>query len=174
MMLADFKRAAALAAFYGVARHLPVSYAPGGSLWRWIRVRCAAGFCDSIHSTANVERGCYLGRGAGVRVGPHSGIGVNCRIHGPVSIGTGVMMGPDCVILGLTHGIELGAPMLEQPLERRPVSIGDGVWIGTRAIILPGVEIGRESIVGAGAIVSRSIGHRKVVVGAAVREFDRK
>ena len=168
------KRAVALLAFYGVARHMPASHAPGGSLFRMIRVWSAAGFCDSVHPSANIERGCYLGRGAGISVGARAGIGVNCRIHGPVRIGRDVMMGPDCVVLAMSHGIDLDVPMLEQPSKRFPVVIGDGVWIGTRAIILADVEIGAESIIGAGAIVSRSIEKRKVVVGAAVRVLDRK
>ncbi|MGE3273401.1 MAG: DapH/DapD/GlmU-related protein, partial [Chloroflexota bacterium] len=50
-----------------------------------------------------------------------------------------------------------------------PVTIEDRVWIGARAIILKGVTIGQDSVIGAGAIVTKSVPPRSVVVGPAAR-----
>ena len=53
-----------------------------------------------------------------------------------------------------------------------PVVIKKGAFVGTGAIILPGVTIGEEAIVGAGAVVSRDIVPRTIVVSAKLREFE--
>ena len=56
-----------------------------------------------------------------------------------------------------------------QELQVAPVVIEDRVWIGARAIILKGVQIGHDSVIGAGAIVTRSVPPYSVVVGPAAR-----
>ncbi len=53
--------------------------------------------------------------------------------------------------------------------ESRPVLIGDGVWIGTRALILPGVTIGAGAVVGAGSVVTTDIPERSVAAGNPAR-----
>jgi acetyltransferase-like isoleucine patch superfamily enzyme len=56
-----------------------------------------------------------------------------------------------------------------------PIRIGNNVWVGSRALILPGVEIGDHSVVAAGSVVTRSVPPRCVVAGnpaAVIREFD--
>ncbi len=57
----------------------------------------------------------------------------------------------------------------DQMPESRPVLIGDGVWIGTRAVILPGVTIGRGAVVGAGSVVTSDITERSLAVGNPAR-----
>ena len=49
--------------------------------------------------------------------------------------------------------------------ESQPVLIGDNVWIGSRVIILPGITIGNDAVVGAGAVVTRDVPPRTVVAG---------
>ncbi len=51
----------------------------------------------------------------------------------------------------------------------RPITIGDGVWIGARAVVLPGVTIGNGSIVAAGAVVNRPVGSNVLVAGVPAR-----
>jgi len=50
-----------------------------------------------------------------------------------------------------------------------PVCIGDDVWIGARAVILPGVNIGRGAVIGAGAVVTRNVAANSVVAGVPAR-----
>jgi len=53
--------------------------------------------------------------------------------------------------------------------DRRPVRIGNDAWIGTGAIILPGVDIGDAAVVGAGAVVTQSVSPRSIVAGNPAR-----
>src|SRR4051794_15875964 len=159
------------AAYISAARWLPSSTAPGGRLWRVIRSAVARPLFAEAGRGINIEHGAYFGSGANVRIGDRSGIGVNCRLHGPVTIGRDVMMGPDVVVLAMNHAFDDATqPMIAQGHEAaEPVIIGDDVWIGTRAIILPGVEIGDHAIVGAGAVVTKSVPAYSVVGGNPAR-----
>lgn len=69
-----------------------------------------------------------------------------------VTIGDDVLIGDEVIILDADfHGVG------ETAAKRDPVHIENGVWIGARAIILKGVTIGHDSVVGAGAIVTKSV-----------------
>lgn len=104
-------------------------------------------------------------------IGDNSGIGIRCEISGPVFIGNDVMMGPEVVIYTTNHEhSSCDIPMRLQGItERKEVIIEDDVWIGRRAIILPGVRIGKGSIVGAGAVVSKTIPPYSIAVGNPAR-----
>jgi maltose O-acetyltransferase len=85
-----------------------------------------------------------------------------------VSVGAGAQIGPGVQILTADHprdpderraGVEFG----------RPIRIGANVWIGAGALILPGVTIGDDAIVGAGAVVTRDVPAGAAVVGNPAR-----
>ena len=64
--------------------------------------------------------------------------------------------GPGAKVLGSVHtGLPIEAPIIETDLEVRPVKVEESAHIGTGAILLPGVTVGKGSIVGAGAVVPR-------------------
>lgn len=88
-----------------------------------------------------------------------------------ISVGSDVRIAPQVFIYDADfHAV---APGSEQKIA--PIVIGRNVWIGARAIVLPGVEIGDHSVVGAGAVVKHSVPPRCVVAGnpaTVVREFD--
>lgn len=88
-----------------------------------------------------------------------------------VAVGNDVRIGPEAMVFD--HDFHAVSP--DSEARTAPVRIGDNVWIGARALILPGVEIGDHSAVGAGAVVTRSVPPRCVVAGnpaAVVREFE--
>lgn len=62
-----------------------------------------------------------------------------------------------------------GTPPDRYAAASSPVSIGDGVWVGERAIILKGVTIGRDSVVAAGSVVTKDVPARSVVAGNPAR-----
>jgi maltose O-acetyltransferase len=115
----------------------------------------------------NIEKGAFFGDGSEIEIGDYSAIGVNCKVYGSVKIGNDVMMGPDVIILTQNHRFDrLDIPMWQQghyPPE--PVVIGDDVWIGTHAILLPGVKIGKGAVIGAGAVVTKDVPEYAVVGG---------
>jgi maltose O-acetyltransferase len=153
--------------YYGLARFLPASNNRLGWPFRKIRrILCKSLFKKS-GSNINIERGAYFGAGSELEIGHNSGIGVDCRVYGPVVIGDNVMMGPEVIILTDNHKFDrLDIPMCQQGhLESETVVIDDDVWIGTRVIILPGVKIGKGAIVGAGAVVTRDVPEYTIVGG---------
>lgn len=120
-------------------------------------------------TNVNIERNAVFG--PLLKIGDNSGIGINCEIYGPVTIGKNVMMGPEVVIYTSGHRHNrTDIPMGEQGDDGvKPVEIGNDVWIGRRAIILPGVKIGNGCIIGAGAIVTKDVPDYSVAVGVPAK-----
>lgn len=67
-------------------------------------------------------------------------------------------MGPDVIMMATSHAYDRkDLPIMAQgTAPEKPIKIGNNVWVGTRVIILPGVEIGDNTIIGAGAVVTKS------------------
>ena len=85
-------------------------------------------------------------------------------------IGKNVGLGPASKILGSQHtGIPSNVPVIQTDLEIKPVMIEDNADIGTGATILPGVRVGKGTIVGAGAVVNRDIPAMSVVAGVPAK-----
>ncbi|MCC6126714.1 MAG: acyltransferase [Pirellulales bacterium] len=87
-----------------------------------------------------------------------------------ITIGSKVMFGPEVMIVGGRHNTEVVGQFMTDVHVKRPeddlgVVIEDDIWIGSRAIVLRGVRIGRGAIVGAGSIVTKSVPPYAVVVG---------
>ena len=119
----------------------------------------------------NIEHGAKFGNGAEIIIGDFSGIGADCQVPNSIKIGRYVMMGPDVLILGRNHEFaDIQKPMMFQGDRiSPPVVIEDDVWIGARAIIMPGVHIGKGSIVGAGAVVTKNIDPYQICAGNPAR-----
>mgnify|MGYP001622982176 FL=1 len=85
-----------------------------------------------------------------------------------VYIGDHVMIGPNVTISAAGHPIE---PNLRREAMQfnMPVRIEENVWIGAGAILLPGVTIGKNSVIGAGSVVTRDIPENVVAVGVPCR-----
>jgi len=100
-------------------------------------------------------------------------LGVACEIDGPVTIGKYVMMGPEVAIYTRNHRHDdISVPMAQQGYEEyRPVIISDDVWIGRRAIILPGVHISEGCIIGAGAVVTKDTEPYGVYAGVPAKKI---
>ena len=91
---------------------------------------------------------------------------------GEIIIGNGVIFGPEVCIYSRSHNYDssdLKALPFDNVMLKSMVHIKDYVWIGRRAIVLPGVIIGRGAVVGAGSVVSRNVPDYAVVVGNPAR-----
>lgn len=104
-------------------------------------------------------------------LGNNSDIGYKARINGEVTIGDNVIMGPEVVVYTNNHNIYRKdiAIKYQGITETKPVTIGEGSWIGARVIILPGVKIGKGVVIGAGAVVSKNIPDYAVAVGNPIK-----
>lgn len=107
-------------------------------------------------------------------IGNDTWIGQFCYINsaGGVEIGSRVGIGPAVKIMSSKHGEEgRDVPVLMCELEFAKVTIADDCDIGMGAIILPGVTIGRGSIVGAGAVVTKDVEPYAVAAGVPARKI---
>lgn len=111
------------------------------------------------------------GAGEKISIGENTYINRNSFIDAAlrIEIGKGVGIGPGCYVTDHDHGTEAGVPILDQPLISRPTRIEDGVWLGAGCIVLKGVTIGRNTVVGAGSIVVRDLPAEIVAEGRPAR-----
>jgi acetyltransferase-like isoleucine patch superfamily enzyme len=125
------------------------------------------GDCVFIGAQAMIQ-----GRFDGVcKIGSHVWIGPQAYFDArDLIIEDYVGWGPGAKLLGSVHtGIPLDDPIISTNLVVKPVRVGVGADIGMNASILPGVEIGAHSIVGAGAVVTREVPEYSIVAGVPAR-----
>jgi acetyltransferase-like isoleucine patch superfamily enzyme len=110
---------------------------------------------------------------ARVEIGDGTGMSGYCVLSAAVAVTVGrdVLFGRNVHVSDHRHGIgSPGVPVRQQPLEdRRPVSIGDGAWLGQNTVILPGVDIGAGAVIGANSVVRDSVPAHSVAAGSPAR-----
>ena len=168
-MIRKIARIVAIVLFLGVARYLPRSF---NGLDLGLTNRFRVTLCRVIFKKCGrgiiVDRGVTFGLGYNIEIGDYSGIGINSALYGTggLVIGNDVMLAPEVVILTENHRHDdIRRPIRLQGAESAPVIIEDDVWIGIRVIILPGVRIGRSSVIGAGAVVTKDVPPFSIVAG---------
>jgi acetyltransferase-like isoleucine patch superfamily enzyme len=137
-----------------------------------------------IHVGSGTIVGPYASLSAGMAPGqkmvayPVVSIGDRCLIgrgssivgHLSITIGDDVWTGPNVYITDQNHGYEdIDLPISRQSMPEQPVVVGDGSWLGTGVIVLPGATIGRHVVVGAGSVVTGHLPDHSVAVGAPAR-----
>jgi maltose O-acetyltransferase len=136
----------------------------------------AAG-CD-ISSSVTIQGALQL-LGSGPSAGRlHVGTGtiiaplVTLGLDSDVFLGRNVSVAPGTVFHTATHAIGFGSRRMQLPVIAQPIVVEDGVWIGARCVILPGIRIGRGSIVAAGSVVTENVPPNSFIEGnpAVIRE----
>jgi acetyltransferase-like isoleucine patch superfamily enzyme len=90
--------------------------------------------------------------------------------HGSISIGDDVWFGQSIFVSDASHGYQdPETPIGDQLDDHQPVSIGSGTWIGHGAVILPGAQIGRQVVIGAGSVVRGVIPDHSIAVGVPAK-----
>ncbi|MDO4933859.1 MAG: acyltransferase, partial [Prevotella sp.] len=101
-----------------------------------------------------------------VVIGDHTRIGLHSTVIGPVTIGSHVNLAQGITISALNHNFaDPSLPIAAQGVSTSQIVIEDDVWIGANAVVLPGVRIGRHSVVAAGAVVTRDVPSGSLVAG---------
>lgn len=120
--------------------------------------------------TLNLEPPFFCDYGRNIELGKNVYINFNCTILdcAKVTIGENTLIGPNVQIYTATHPLNPRA-RLEGKEFARPVKIGSNVWIGGGAIILPGITIGDNAVIGAGSVVTRDVPPLTVAVGNPAR-----
>jgi len=123
-----------------------------------------------------IEQGASFGPGNGIRLGNRSGLGRNCMVQSPTTIGDDVVMGPDVMIF--TNSLSFFStqvPMIEQGYTKPAgVIIGDDVMISSRSIIMPGTKIGKGVVIAAGSVVRGKIPDYSIVMGNPAKVVGRR
>lgn len=102
--------------------------------------------------------------GINITVGKNVFINAGCcfQDQGGIIIGDGVLIGHQVVLATLNHELD---PNQRGSMHPAPIVIGNNVWIGANATVLPGVTIGDGSVIAAGAVVNRDVPANVVVGG---------
>lgn len=106
--------------------------------------------------------------GKNLRFGKRVFINSGCKFQdqGGITIGDDVLIGHNVMIATLNHSMD---PMHRGDMVPGRVSIGDKVWIGANATILPGVKIGYGAIIAAGAVVNKDVAPLTIVGGVPAK-----
>jgi acetyltransferase-like isoleucine patch superfamily enzyme len=142
-----------------------ISFLPFYRIRNWYLTR-VLGY--RIAPSAAIHSGCWV-TGFLLSVGEHSVINRNCRLdsRGGLTIGANVSISPECYLITASH--DPHSPSFSGSSKSTAVKIHDYAWLGVRALVLPGVTIGRGAVVGAGAVVSRDVPAMAIVAGNPAR-----
>ena len=112
----------------------------------------------------------YTECGINIKLGKNVFINSGCcfQDHAGIEIGDGTLIGHQVVIATLNHAQD---PLSRADMFPKPVKIGKNVWIGAHATILPGVTIGDNAIIAAGAVVTKDVENNVVVGGVPAKKI---
>ena len=139
---------------------------------RYIRIGDGTLFGPQITLSAGMAPGQEMVTDPVITVGDRCLIGKGSGIvgHLEITIGDDVWTGHHVYITDQNHGYErLDLPISQQVMPERPVSIGDGSWLGHGTVVLPGSRIGRHVVVGANSVVTGDIPDNCVAAGVPAR-----
>ena len=134
---------------------LPNKRHPLGKISNSLRCHFARQICEKVGKNCVIERGATILEN--VVLYDNSAVGVNCEIGPGTIIKGNNMMGPNVHIYTQSHFYNKDLHRFDGFSNVEKVIIGENTWIGYGVVILPGVEIGPNSIIGAGSVVTKSI-----------------
>lgn len=142
---------------------------------------CVLDAKGSAHQGIGIGGGVFIGRatilsckGGSIEVGDNVNVGVGCVVlsESQVSIGDNCLFAAHCyLVAGGNHDFSrTDIPIIQQPsISQGGIRIQENVWLGARVTVLDGVTIGRDAVIGAGALVTRDIPPLAVAAGVPAR-----
>lgn len=129
----------------------------------------------SIGKNVIIHKNCFLSDVNRISIGNNVYIGPSSRLFGKgeIQIGNGVVLGEEVLVFSSNHNYDSENqktfPFDTNNIEKK-VIIDDYAWIGSRAIILPGVRVGLGTVVGAGSVVTKSFDNNSILAGNPARK----
>lgn len=116
------------------------------------------------NATLNLATPFYTDFGKNIRVGNNVFINFGCTFmdRGGITIGDNAFIAPHVSLITENHGLPADK---RRTLISKPIVIGNNVWIGANAIVLPDVTVGDNAVIGAGAVVTHDVPANAVVAG---------
>lgn len=132
---------------------------------RWWGIDCAA--------NTTIWRNCRFGSPQ-IQIGPwcflNQGVELMSTPDAPIVLGERVAIGMRALLVAAEH--EIGGPKQRAGTFRsRPITVGEGCWIGAKAVVLPGVTIGPGCIIASGAVVTRDCEPNGLYAGVPARRI---
>ena len=160
-----------------VGTHLPPAHFPVksiGKISKLIRGFCGKCILEKCGENVNIYPKASFS--SHVELGHNSDIGYKARLNGKVIIGNDVIMGPEVLMYTQNHRADrIDVPIKYQgTTEEKPIIVEDGCWICARAILLPGVTIGKHSIIAANSVVTKSVPAYSVVGGCPAKVIKKR
>lgn len=154
-------------------RHTPDKWRPYSFFFPAVRSWLVTQFVDkagaNIHVKSNADISMFIS------IGDRSELGSGSLIYGGVQIGSDVLMGPDVKIITRNHVFDDPKIIINhQGITFHPVIIGNDVWIGANAVILPGVKIGDGAVIAAGAVVTKDVAPYTIVGGVPAKVIGKR
>ena len=154
-----------------IGKGLTIHLAKNGNIYIGNNVRIGNNARLSLYEDAHgfpnikINDGCYIGDSFSI---------LTCK---NVIIEQDVLIASGVSLIGENHGMnpEHEFHYKSQPLNSKDIIIKTGAWIGEKAIILPGVSVGKKSIIGAGSVVTKNVPDYSIVVGnpaKIVKKYD--
>ncbi|WP_281545719.1 sugar O-acetyltransferase [Grimontia sp. SpTr1] len=136
---------------------------PESDDWKRAKSDLLPNASDSVY----IEPPFFCDYGIHVTFGDNVFINFNCTILdvAPVTIGHRVMMANNVQLLTATHPLDVQRRVYDLVEYGLPISIGDNAWLGGGVIVLPGVTIGKNCVIGAGSVVTKDIPDNTIAVG---------
>lgn len=147
----------------------------GAKIYRSVRMDTPPYRRFSLGQHSVVESFCCINNAVGdVIIGDYTRVGLHNTIIGPVTIGNHVNLAQGITVTALNHNFsEADKRIDEQGVSTGQVVIGDDVWIGANAVVLPNVSIGRHCVIAAGAVVTKDVPDGCVVAGVPAKIIKR-
>lgn len=132
---------------------------------------------------ANIADSVFLGQG--VRVMEPSKLTLEAGVvvardsvldaRGGLTLRDSVLIGFESILLTHTHNSSVpGLPIQAQGMYQKPIVVGSRTWLGTRVVLLPGVSLGEDVIVGSGSVVTKNLDSCATYAGAPARLLNQR
>ena len=139
----------------------------------WGEAEREAKLVDGIKqgSHCHIRRPLYIKNPHNIVLGDQVLINASITIlaYAPVSVGDFTAFAPNVSIITSGHDVEKSGMAFKKSKKVGPITIGANCWIGAGAILLPGIEIGEGTVVGAGSVVTKSLPPWSIAVGIPAR-----